>query len=73
MKMRCVTVLMALLMMSMITSQPATAQDLGYIDCMDRAIDHKYEQIASGSSYSDAHEHYLWHTARCLEYYYPTY
>lgn len=68
MKKRFVAVLMALLMMSMIVSQPASAVS-EYTACMNDAITHKYDLIDNGWSYSQAHEHYLWHTGQCYLYF----
>ena len=41
-----------------------------YTACMDRAINHKYALIADGWSYADAHDHYLWHTRGCYDFFY---
>lgn len=46
-----------------------SADQPGYTDCMNRAINHKYAMIADGTSYAEAHEHYIWHTQVCYSRY----
>ncbi|HEX6087127.1 MAG TPA: hypothetical protein VF266_21535 [Thermoanaerobaculia bacterium] len=62
--------LAVLLAVAMVPGPLSGDDQVGYTDCMDRAINHKYALIADGWSYADAHEHYLWHTRQCYERFY---
>jgi hypothetical protein len=62
--------LLSILLLTFLVAQPANAMAEGYIDCMNRAITHKYALINDGWSYSDAQAHYLMHTQACYSVYY---